>query len=216
VSVSVFISCVSNEFRAYRDQLRHDLTRHNVEVKVQEDFKDLGFGILDELDTCIAACDAVVHLVGDMTGAAPKPAAVQAMLDSHPGLTARFPPLREALERGEDISYTHPVGGVACAPSRQAAADRESRRGRAARTGAGICADGGVARGATGAYLRFEPLHTLEDREPSCIPWPPGHSAFTGVCERAMPGDTAKSHRCSSAIRLDVSQRLPPIFWTSE
>jgi hypothetical protein len=35
----------------YRDQLRTDLTRHNVEVKVQEDFKDLGRGTLGELDT---------------------------------------------------------------------------------------------------------------------------------------------------------------------
>jgi hypothetical protein len=31
---------VSDEFRAYRDFLRSDLTRHNVEGKVQE---DLGF-----------------------------------------------------------------------------------------------------------------------------------------------------------------------------
>jgi hypothetical protein len=35
-------SCVTDKFRAYRDQLRTDRTRHNVEVKVQEDFKDLG------------------------------------------------------------------------------------------------------------------------------------------------------------------------------
>jgi hypothetical protein len=42
MSVKIFISCVSKEFLAYRDQLRRDLTRHNVEVKVQEDFKDLG------------------------------------------------------------------------------------------------------------------------------------------------------------------------------
>ena len=40
--VRIFLSTVSAEFRDYREQLRHDLTRHNVEVKVQEDFKDLG------------------------------------------------------------------------------------------------------------------------------------------------------------------------------
>jgi hypothetical protein len=39
VSAKIFLSTVSDEFRAYRDQLRSDLTRHNVEVKVQEDFK---------------------------------------------------------------------------------------------------------------------------------------------------------------------------------
>jgi len=37
MSVKIFLSTVSNEFRAYRDFLRSDLTRHNVEVKVQED-----------------------------------------------------------------------------------------------------------------------------------------------------------------------------------
>ena len=70
-SVKVFLSTVSDEFRAYRDQLRKDLTRHNVEVKVQEDFKDLGGDTLDKLDVYIAHCDCVVHLVGDMTGSAP-------------------------------------------------------------------------------------------------------------------------------------------------
>ena len=68
-SVRIFLSTVSNEFRAYREQLRTDLTRHNVEVKVQEDFVDLGGETLDKLDAYIKACDAVVHLVGDMTGA---------------------------------------------------------------------------------------------------------------------------------------------------
>jgi hypothetical protein len=42
MSVRIFLSTVSDEFRAYRDQLRRDLTRPNVEVKVQEDFKDQG------------------------------------------------------------------------------------------------------------------------------------------------------------------------------
>ena len=69
--ISVFLSTVSDEFLAYRKQLKGDLTRHNVAVKVQEDFKDLGGDTLDKLDTYIANCDAVVHLVGDMTGSAP-------------------------------------------------------------------------------------------------------------------------------------------------
>jgi hypothetical protein len=42
MSVQIFLSRVSDEFRRYRDLLRCDLTRPNVEVKVQEDFKDLG------------------------------------------------------------------------------------------------------------------------------------------------------------------------------
>jgi hypothetical protein len=50
MSIRVFLSTVSDEFRDYRDQLRRDLTRHNVEVKVQEDFKDLGSATLQLLD----------------------------------------------------------------------------------------------------------------------------------------------------------------------
>jgi hypothetical protein len=59
--VRIFLSAVSDEFADYRDQLRSDLTRHNVEVKVQEDFKDYGSVMLDKLDLYITACDAVVH-----------------------------------------------------------------------------------------------------------------------------------------------------------
>src|SRR5271157_5526594 len=90
--VRIFLSTVSDEFRDYRDQLRHDLTRHNVEVKVQEDFKDLGTVTLDKLDLYIKACDAVVHLIGDMTGAAAKPESTKSMLAKYPDLPDRLPP----------------------------------------------------------------------------------------------------------------------------
>jgi Domain of unknown function (DUF4062) len=106
VSVKIFLSAVSTEFRAYRDLLRHDLTRHNVEVKIQEDFKDQGSVTLEKLDTYIKACDAVVHLVGDMSGAAAKPASTEAIRAKYPDLIDRLPPLREPLARGDDISYT--------------------------------------------------------------------------------------------------------------
>jgi hypothetical protein len=81
-----FLSTVSDEFRPYRDQLRADLTRHNTEVKVQEDFKDYGGVTLDKLDLYIKACDAVVHLVGDMTGAAAKPESTATILAKYPSL----------------------------------------------------------------------------------------------------------------------------------
>jgi hypothetical protein len=106
VSVKIFISCVSDEFRAYRDQLRTDLTRLNVEVKVQEDFKDLGGTTVENDDAYIRACDAVIHLVGDMTGWMAQPASNHAILARYPDITERFPLLRDLLERGEDISYT--------------------------------------------------------------------------------------------------------------
>lgn len=98
--VRLFLSTVSDEFRAYRDQLRGDLTRHNVEVKVQEDFKDLGGVTLDKLDEYIKLCDAVVHLVGDMTGADAAKLSTKAILEKYPDLPAKFPPPGEALDQG--------------------------------------------------------------------------------------------------------------------
>ncbi len=106
MSISVFLSTVSDEFRAYRDQLRGDLTRHNVSVKVQEDFKDLGGDTLDKLDVYIAHCDAVVHLVGDMTGSAADERQQQALLAKYPDLAQQLPPLGEALKSDIAVPYT--------------------------------------------------------------------------------------------------------------
>lgn len=106
MSVKIFLSAVSAEFADYREELRRDLTRHNVEVKIQEDFKDAGSDTLDKLDLYISHCDAVVQLAGDMTGSQAKPASAAAMLIKHPDLVEKLPPLREPLMKGEGISYT--------------------------------------------------------------------------------------------------------------
>jgi tetratricopeptide (TPR) repeat protein len=106
MSVRIFLSTVSDEFRDYRDQLRHDLTRPNVEVKVQEDFKNLGMATLGELDLYITNCDAVVHLVGDMTGARAGPRSTRSMLAKYRDLPDTLPPLRQPLAAGLAISYT--------------------------------------------------------------------------------------------------------------
>jgi tetratricopeptide (TPR) repeat protein len=106
MSVRIFLSTVSDEFRAYRDALRGDLTRHNVEVKVQEDFKDLGGDTLDKLDVYIAQCDAVVHLVGDMKGSAPPELALRALRNKYPDLADKLPPLGEMMGSGISLSYT--------------------------------------------------------------------------------------------------------------
>ena len=66
--VKLFLSCVSDEFGAYRDELRRKLTRPNVEIKIQENFKALGGDTLEKLEEYIESCDAVVHFVGEMTG----------------------------------------------------------------------------------------------------------------------------------------------------
>jgi hypothetical protein len=106
MSVKILLSTVSDESRRYRDLLRSDLTRRNVEVKVQEDFKDLGGETLDKLDVYIAHCDAVVHLVGDMTGAYPGERGPSALLAKYRDLPAKLPPLRAALKEGAGVSYT--------------------------------------------------------------------------------------------------------------
>jgi Domain of unknown function (DUF4062) len=106
MAVVVFLSTVSDEFRAYRDQLVHDLTRHDVAVKVQEDFKDLGGDTLDKLDVYIAHCDAVVHLVGDMCGAPANERQQQTLTAKYADLPSKLPPLGETLQRGVCLSYT--------------------------------------------------------------------------------------------------------------
>ena len=83
MSVKIFLSTVSDEFESYREQLRADLTRPNVDVKDQEYFKALGGETLEMLDDYIASCDAVVHLVGDMAGAAPSERGVRAILEKY-------------------------------------------------------------------------------------------------------------------------------------
>jgi hypothetical protein len=104
--VNIFLSTVSDEFRRYRDLLRSDLTRHNVEVKVQEDLKDFGGETLDKLDVYIAHCDAVVHLTGNMTGSYPGERGLSAPLAKYPDLPTKLPPLSAALKDGVGVSYT--------------------------------------------------------------------------------------------------------------
>ena len=97
---------LQDEYRAWLDSLpdnlaeSSDLTRHNVEVKVQEDFKDLGGDTLDKLDAYIADCDGVVHLAGDMTGSAPGEHALNVLRAKYPDLADKLPPLGEALRNG--------------------------------------------------------------------------------------------------------------------
>jgi tetratricopeptide (TPR) repeat protein len=106
MSITVFLSTVTDEFGAYRVKLEGDLTRHDVAVKVQERFKDLGDDTLDKLDTYVAHCDAVVHLVGEMCGAAADAGQQEALVAKYPDLPQRLPPLGGALRDGAAFPYT--------------------------------------------------------------------------------------------------------------
>jgi tetratricopeptide (TPR) repeat protein len=71
-----FLSCVSSEFRSYRLKLANQLGAlkgQPCEVRVQEDFQQGGFTLLDRLADYICECDLVVHLVGDACGSRPTP-----------------------------------------------------------------------------------------------------------------------------------------------
>lgn len=105
--VQLFLSTVSSEFRSYRDSLRHDLDRPNLTVKVQEDFIATGEETLDKLDDYILQCNAVVHLVGDMTGGFAKTPSVDVIRQRYPDFGARFPVLEPFLKPGGPaLSYT--------------------------------------------------------------------------------------------------------------
>jgi tetratricopeptide (TPR) repeat protein len=70
----VFLSAVSNEFRSYRKKLAHQLKalkNDPCQVKVQEDFQQGGFTLLDKLTDYVRECDLVIHLAGDACGACP-------------------------------------------------------------------------------------------------------------------------------------------------
>jgi hypothetical protein len=104
--VKLFLSCVSDEFGDYRDELRGALTRPNVEVKILEDFQALGGDTLAMLETYVESCDVVVHFFGDMAGSAPKPSSVDDLLKRRPELAARL--ADKGMDRGAlgRLTYT--------------------------------------------------------------------------------------------------------------
>lgn len=107
VKIELFLSSVTDEFRSYRDSLRRQLKRPNVDVHVQEDFIPTGTETLDKLDLYIARCDAVIHLVGDMTGSWAGAATLSTLRARYPDLADRLPVLKPSLDSGDPpLSYT--------------------------------------------------------------------------------------------------------------
>ncbi len=72
----IFISGVSGQFKACRDQVASDLRAVGAEVAVQEDFQQHGRTLLEKLEEYVAGCDRVIALVGDAYGWEPEPAAL--------------------------------------------------------------------------------------------------------------------------------------------
>jgi len=69
----IFISGVSGQFKACRDQVASDLRAVGAEVAVQEDFQQHGRTPLEKLENYIAGSDRVIALVGDAYGFEPEP-----------------------------------------------------------------------------------------------------------------------------------------------
>ena len=117
--VRLFISCVSDEFGSYRDALRHALTRPDVEVKVQEDFKPLGGDTLHMLEDYIGKGEALVHFVSDMEGSTSAKSSVEGLLARRPDLQAKLEGKGLTREALAELTYTQWEAWLAMALSDQ-------------------------------------------------------------------------------------------------
>jgi hypothetical protein len=128
--VRLFLSAVTDEFESYRDGLREQLQRPNVTVHVQDDFIATGTETLDKLDAYIRDCDAVIHLVGDMTGAWATAATLQALRSRYLDLAS----ISEAIPRQQSgAALIYAVGSLSRGVSPEAAPDRRTGAWRPAR-----------------------------------------------------------------------------------
>ena len=86
--------------------MRKDLDRPNVTVKVQEDFVAWGTDTLQKLDEYIRQCDAVIHLVGERTGAMAGPSAPSTILGRYPDFIESLAPISDTFTSdGKSLSY---------------------------------------------------------------------------------------------------------------
>ena len=105
--LQLFLSCMSGEFRGYRDALRQGLRANNLAVQIQEELKAGGMSTLEKLDRSIRHCDAVIHLVGQGVGSLAKPRSLAYLQTTYPDLAERYPALEEFLDPEKpSLSYT--------------------------------------------------------------------------------------------------------------
>src|SRR5438067_1475469 len=105
-ALRLFLSTVTSEFGPHRAAVKAVLIGPRIDVKVQEEFINLGVNTLAMLDEYIETCTGVIHLLGDATGAGPAPENVQALLSRHDDFVVKVPMLRDVLGNGAALSYT--------------------------------------------------------------------------------------------------------------
>lgn len=99
----IFISCVTAEFGAYRADIARYL-RRACEVKIQEDFIQVPEDTIQKLNDYIRQCDAVVHLIGEGTGAPADAQAVATFLRSEKSFAKKMKKIGDF--RTMALSYT--------------------------------------------------------------------------------------------------------------
>lgn len=80
---TLFLSCVTDEFKAHRLLLTKQLTLKQVSVKAQEDFHSGGGKLLETIGDYIATSDAVIHLVGRKAGSCPTESELESIRKRH-------------------------------------------------------------------------------------------------------------------------------------
>jgi len=105
--IKLFISCVTQEFDAWRAELRDKLDMVGMYGRVQCTFSPTGTTTLPMLDNEIQDCDAVVHIVGAKTGATATKATVEDIASRYAPSSQRFNWIWDEMDASsKHYSYT--------------------------------------------------------------------------------------------------------------
>jgi hypothetical protein len=79
MTMKIFLSAVTKQFKECRDALASDHRAIGCDVKVQEDFQQGPRTLIERLEEYVAQCDRVIALVGDAYGSEASGVAVPAI-----------------------------------------------------------------------------------------------------------------------------------------
>jgi hypothetical protein len=105
MTLTIFLSCVTNEFGSLRPTLARMVQRTQLPVRYQEDFAHHGVPTVHMLEEQIRTSDVVLHILGCQSGAKAPAEQVEAFLGRHPKFAERFADIAADGRNGQ-ISYT--------------------------------------------------------------------------------------------------------------